>query len=289
MLGNRDGRMGKRCVAMMLALMLLWWGGNTGEAAETNDAGAAAGAEATGNGEPTEALTAIVTMVSGKHVQYSADEGASWQGVSQGLALAVNAVVRTGFASGCEISFRENSILQVEALSSVRIAEYLGNKRQEKVRVNLQYGAVRCAVEKGRIASDTQVSTPVAVLSIRGTQSRAVYDRGTNQYKVFMLRDTADVSTPRGRYRLGEGMGTDGKLSRHLRKAIFDRSVFVTGNVQIGGVTGLEAYTITQVTGASDLRGEDSIIGGEIGESGGSDGGSGGSCPDGECDPGPAN
>lgn len=237
----------------------------------------------------TEQLNVVITEVTGNSVQFSRDGGESWQRAVKEIILLPNAMVRTGFAGGCEISFRGNTIIQIEAFSSVRIADYMGNKMdtREKIDVNLHYGAVRCGVMKGRISSDTRITTPVSILGIRGTRTRVEYDRGTEQCQLAVLKDgPADAMTWEGRYRLNEGMKTDNKLSRYLKTAILDRTVFVGGSVALGDISEDEAEIISGKVGAVDPV-EESF--GQLPPSHESGGGNGSECTDGECDPGPAN
>ncbi len=188
--------------------------------------------------DPNTPLTpqqAQITSVTGKSVQYSLDEGATWQQAEKGVMLSRKAAVRTGFGSRCEISFQGMTVLLVEPLSSVKIAEYLGAATAQKVQANLQYGAVRAGVEKGRIKSDTRISTAISTLSIRGTVVYVEYDRGTRRCRLKVEEDgPALARTSRGEYTLDEEMDTDCSLSRYLQKAVFRHHVWLTGDVRLG-------------------------------------------------------
>ena len=231
-------------------------------------------------------LEAVITEITGKSVQYRLGGEEEWLKAEKDVRIGKDGVVRTGFGSSCEISFRGNTIVQVAAFSSVRIAEYIGNEVQEKVSGNLQYGAVRCGVEKGRIKSDTQISTPVSTLSIRGTITRVEFDPGINKSLMACEQDgPADARNLQGSYRLREGMKTDSRLSRHLKNAIFGRNVFVTGSQVAGGLTPIEAESMSNITGAVDLPGEGGgVVKNEeiFMDTGGED-----ECPSGECPIGP--
>ena len=235
----------------------------------------------------TEQRNAVITEVIGKSVQCSLDGGKSWRSAKGKMELPKSAMIRTGFASSCEVSFQGNTVVQVEPLSSMRIADYLGNKSKtrEKVDVNLHYGAVRCGVEKGRIRSNTQIITPVSTLGIRGTQTRVVHLRGAGQSMLAVTKDgPADAMSWKGRYELREGMKTDNQLSRHLKTAIFDRTVFVSGNPALGDVTDVEAEVMSQVSSVVDLVDDRADWRGDSGQSSSDDNSD---CTDGECDPGP--
>ena len=193
-------------------------------------------------------LKAVVTKVTGASVQFSPKTGAPWQKAKVGDKLAMDATVRTGFASGCELNFGEHTVVQIEALSAVRIADYSRvSDDTESVDANVQYGAVRCGVEKGRIKAETKISTPVSTLSIRGTLVYVEFDRGTRNCLLRVDEDGPAMAYGNGEcedcekdnspkipsqvgYILEEGMRTDCSLSRYLRTAIFDRNLLVTGD-----------------------------------------------------------
>ena len=198
--------------------------------------------------QPGEAaLKAVITQVTGASVQFSPKTGAAWQKAKVGDELTMDATIRTGFASGCELTFGEHTVLQIEALSAVRVADYSKvSDDKEKVDANVQYGAVRCGVEKGRIKAETKISTPVSTLSIRGTLVYVEFDRGTRSCLLRVEQDGPAMAyggkncegcqkdepkiPGQTSYALEEGMRTDCSLSRYLRTAIFDRNLQVTGD-----------------------------------------------------------
>lgn len=188
--------------------------------------------------EPNQALApmeAEAIKVTGKSVQYSLDGGQAWQPLTAGTKLPQQAAVRTGFASTCEVSFRGHTVLIVEPLSSVKIGEYLGNDAVQKVQANLQYGAVRCGVEKGRVKSDTKVSTAVSTLSIRGTVVYVEYDRGNRRCQLKVEEGgPALAMTSQGEYLLEDQMDTDCALTPYLEQAIFTHYAWMTGELNLG-------------------------------------------------------
>jgi len=226
----------------------------------------------------SKTLKAVVTKVSGKHVQYSVDKGKNWKPLQLGVELGKGGLIRTGFGSGCELSFGGHSVLIIQALSSVRVADYVGIQGKEIVRARLHYGALRCGVEKGRIEADTRISTPISTLSIRGTKVFVSYDAGIQscmlgvdedgpatarvygagccgpgeteeEYTQFADDPNQEVPGFSSDYALYEGMRTDCMLSRDLRLAEFDRMVWVTGNYLVGDISTTEAESILQHQG----------------------------------------
>jgi hypothetical protein len=193
---------------------------------------------------------AVISDVQGVSVQVSLDNGQTWQKATKGIKVSKNGAIRTGFASSCELSFGGRSVLQIQALSSIKVADYQTSAAVEKVRTNLQYGAVRCGVEKGRVTADTAISTPVATIAIRGTITFMAYDPGTQRCELGVDQDgPALASSAAGQYTLYEGMRTNETLSRFLRLAIFDRTVWLNGNYRLGEISETEALAIAYQAG----------------------------------------
>ena len=238
----------------------------------------ATGAE---NDSAKDSLSAVITEVKGKHVQCSTDDGQTWQKAAVNIKLKRNDAVRTGFGSSCELNFGGHSIVRVEALSSLKVDDYAATAQGEKVRAKLRYGAVRCGVERGRVKADTRISTPVSTLSIRGTLVYVEYDSGTRRCKLQVddhgpawasaaawrwgsgcddcdEDESDDEESPQsdqsaasaiesnqpGVYVLEEGMRTDCTLSRYLDMAVFERTVWVNGNYNVGDVSEPEKNAI---------------------------------------------
>lgn len=192
---------------------------------------------------------AFISDVKGASVQVSLDNGKTWQKATKGMKVGKDGAIRTGFASSCELSFGSRSVVQIQALSSIKVADYQTSATTAKVRTNLQYGAVRCGVEKGRIKADTTISTPVAAIAIRGTITFLSYDPGTQRCLLGVDEDGPALATnAAGQYVLYEGMRTNEALSRFLRLAVFDRISWVSGNYKLGDLSETEAQAISYQT-----------------------------------------
>jgi len=251
-------------------------------------ASATSAAPGAGNDSAKDSLSAVITEVKGKHVQHSTDGGKTWKKAAVKIKLKRNDAVRTGFGSSCELNFGGHSIVRVEALSSLKVDDYAATAQGEKVRAKLRYGAVRCGVERGRVKADTRISTPVSTLSIRGTLVYVEYDSGTRRCKLQVDEHgpawasaaawrwgsgcddcdedesddekasqsgqsaaSEDPNQP-GVYVLEEGMRTDCTLSRYLDMAVFERTVWVNGNYNIGDVSEPEKNAIIFNTNQTD-------------------------------------
>ena len=263
----------KKVVLSLMVVMTVIWAGQAAWAQTTPDEQTTATTPPATTAQPTAAgaeqqLDAIISNMTGIAVQVSLDGGKTWESARQGMALGKGAAVRTGFASTCEINFGDHSILQILALSSVSIADYAGTSQTtETVQTNLQYGAVRCGVERGRVQADTKISTPVSTLSIRGTFIYVEYDPGTRRCTLKVDEDGPAVASTftrdcfglsmYGDYMLNEGMKTDCCLSRFLKLAIFERTVWVTGSMAVGDITDAESNTFVykKFFGGSDPSG----------------------------------
>jgi len=204
---------------------------------------------------------AILGQLTGSNAQFSTDGGKTWRPAQQGTPLAEGAIVRTGFGATCQVSFADQTILQVQPLSCVRISRYQAGPTSQTIQAVLPYGAVRCGVQKGRIESDTQIRTPVSTLSIRGTIAYVAYDPGLRRCLLAVDESGPAIAalagggccggasfgasnpnpTPATAYELEAGMYTNCVLGRHLSLAMFDRTVWVTGNLAVGDVTPDEA------------------------------------------------
>jgi hypothetical protein len=220
--------------------------------ASAQQAQPAPAAQPAASAAPAE-LTANITKIKGQSVQASHDNGQTWQAAKVGDKLSKNGRVRTGFASECEVSFAEQTLIQVQPLSSMNISDYSGTADRQKVKAEVLYGGVRCGVEKGRVTAETQIATPVSTLSIRGTIVYVEYDPGTRRCLLWTVRDgPALAQSSEGKYQLDEGMDTDCSLSRFLERASFRRDSFIQGYNDIGAYDNTESRAAIYQDGATD-------------------------------------
>jgi len=95
--------------------------------------------------------------------------GEPWQAVAVGSVLAPGADVRTGFRARCVLDMTD-SLVQIDPLSVVRIAELERTGDKVRTRLFLKQGHTQSIVEKGRIESDFAILTPSATLAVKGTR-----------------------------------------------------------------------------------------------------------------------
>lgn len=115
-----------------------------------------------------EALVARVTAVHGT-VEARPAVGQPWKPVAVGQALAPGTDLRTGFRARCTLDMTD-SLVQVDPLTVVRIAELERTGDTVRTRLHLKQGNTQAVVEKGRIESDFAILTPSATLAVRGTR-----------------------------------------------------------------------------------------------------------------------
>ncbi len=113
-------------------------------------------------------LRARVQGVEGT-VEIRPARGEEWRPVEAGTVLPPGADLRTGFRARCVLDMVD-SLVQVDPLSLVRIAELERKGNEVRTRLHLKQGNAQAIVEKGRIESDFAILTPSATLSVRGTR-----------------------------------------------------------------------------------------------------------------------
>jgi hypothetical protein len=94
--------------------------------------------------------------------------GQPWVPVQVGQQLAEGADLRTGFRARCVLDMVD-SLVQVEALSVVRLGELKREGNAIHTRLFLKQGNTQSIVEKENIESDFEIVTPSATLSVQGT------------------------------------------------------------------------------------------------------------------------
>jgi len=96
-------------------------------------------------------------------------KGEPWRPVEVGTILPPGADLRTGFRARCVLDLVD-SLVQVDPLSVVRLAELERRGQEVRTRLHLKQGNAQAIVEKGKIESDFAILTPSATLSVRGTR-----------------------------------------------------------------------------------------------------------------------
>jgi len=118
--------------------------------------------------EADEPLQGRVRAAEGT-VEMRSAKGEPWRPVEVGTTLPAGADLRTGFRARCVLDMTD-SLVQIDPLSVVRIAELQQEGKEVRTRLHLKQGHAQAIVEKGRIESDFAILTPSATLAVRGTR-----------------------------------------------------------------------------------------------------------------------
>lgn len=124
--------------------------------------------------ESIKELKAKVVSVRGIAKKMQANQkDAKWTPLKADETLSQYAVVRTGFNSQVVLHFTDRGEVTIESGTKVGISQFTemqGGAGTIKANLGLKYGSMRLKVDRSRGANDFSVSTPVATLSVRGTE-----------------------------------------------------------------------------------------------------------------------
>lgn len=112
---------------------------------------------------------ATVKLVEGTVDWRQGSAGQAWQPLEVGQELHEGVDIRTGFRARCVLLIRR-SLVQIDALTVVRVGELRSKKDTVRTRLYLKQGRTQSIVEKGGTKSDFAIVTPSATLSVRGTK-----------------------------------------------------------------------------------------------------------------------
>ena len=115
-----------------------------------------------------DTVVATVKVLEGT-VEWRPDPQAPWQAVKVGQELSQGADIRTGFRARCILDMG-GSLVQLEAMTVMRVAELKRQEDKVRTRLYLKQGRTQSIVEKGGTKNDFAIVTPSATLSVRGTQ-----------------------------------------------------------------------------------------------------------------------
>ncbi len=113
-------------------------------------------------------LVGVVKSVVGT-VEVRPAVGQPWIPIKVGMTLAQGADIRTGFRARCILDMTD-SLVQVDPLTLVRIAELKRKGNTVRTRLHMKQGNTQAVVEKKNLKSDFAIITPSATLSVRGTR-----------------------------------------------------------------------------------------------------------------------
>jgi len=154
--------------------------------------------------------------------------GQPWVPVQVGHQLAEGADLRTGFRARCVLDMVD-SLVQVEALSVVRLGVLEREGGAIRTRLYLKQGNTQSIVEKENIESDFSIVTPSATLSVQGT-FRVLAGNSQDKQSRFGLTNQGSLGAQNG---LGQfsllGPGQNG--SNQFMNPIFFQAFGLLPNV----------------------------------------------------------
>ncbi|MCD4825333.1 MAG: FecR domain-containing protein, partial [Phycisphaerae bacterium] len=165
---------------------------------------------------PKPATTAVamkVTVVSVEgiaHRKCVSDPKPKWQPVKAGETLDELTFIRTGLGSKVVLRFADRGEVTVKNGTKIGIAEFRKKGNLAKTRLGLKYGSIRAKVDSSKSPNDFRVATPVATLSVRGSDGHLGY--GALGLGFFSTQSKWYVKTPGGSIYVWKGEGTDGGL-----------------------------------------------------------------------------
>ena len=179
---TRTGRtVSVRTISLLVSLLLVA-GMARGEEKTSLDASKPA-PEATATTAPTataKTLQIEVISVTGIAEKRLVEGDGKWAPIKAGEKLSDLTIIRTGMRSKVVLKFADYGEMTVKSATKMGLREF--RKREGKVRnyLSLKYGSMRMSVDSSRGEVDARVSTPVATLSVRGSEAVIAYaaDRG---------------------------------------------------------------------------------------------------------------
>lgn len=156
-------------------------------------------------------------------------EKLSWRPVAAGDHLASGTLIRTGLRSALLLQFGDNVIVKIDRATSMTVAQFYRSAHEQRIKLDLGYGAVRAGVAEGAIQSDMTIETPVATLTRRGTWNFGIeYEAVSGRFRIFVedhgVVDALDQLTRQRRTLIAPEYVTQAMI-RWIETAKFDRYV----------------------------------------------------------------
>ncbi len=155
-----------------------------------------------------------------------------WREVKVGDRLGGGTQIRTALRSSVLLQFGDSTIVKIDRVTSATVAQFYQTAQEQRVKLDLGYGAVRAGVAEGTLQSDMTIETPVATLTRRGTWNFGIeYEAVTGRFRMFVdehgLIEALNQLT-RQRRLVEAGQYVTQAMIRWIETAKFDRQVRVT-------------------------------------------------------------
>jgi hypothetical protein len=196
-----------------------------GTLAETSPAGAKKSASATTQPAKEAAtstkdtLQATVVSVSGSAQQRNgADPNAKWKPIRAGQILGEQTLIRTGLGAKLVLRMADRSEVTVKSAAKIGIRDCRKEGDVARMGVGLKYGTVKAKINRAAGPNDFRIHTPVATLSVRGSEGTTSYSAGFGM-QFHSKQSTWNVRTSRGSKGVPQGASTDGNLTANRELA----------------------------------------------------------------------
>ena len=120
-----------------------------------------------------------------------------WEKVRRGDSILKDDRIRTGRNSRAELVFKNKVYLRASANSEMNVRSLFGDTKEQYLDVNLIHGTLwTSALRKLKKKSRVKIRTPVAVMSVKGTQFNTVFRPATEQLEVIVVEGRIEVLPP---------------------------------------------------------------------------------------------
>lgn len=122
--------------------------------------------------DPAQEFQAEAVSVTGV-AQYrnAADPDGKWTKLASGDVLGQSMILRTGLGAEVVLQFGDRGQVTVRSATKIGIAQLAKDGTALRTKLGMKYGSVRATVDSTKGLHDFQVSTPVATLSVRGSEA----------------------------------------------------------------------------------------------------------------------
>lgn len=154
--------------------------------------------------------------------------GSEWTVLQAGDTLGEQTVLRTGLGAEVVLNFSDRGEVTVSGPCKMGIREFRTADRSSTARVGLKYGTVRAQVRPGSGENDWRVATPVATLSVRGSESLfgLAFDN-PQPLKVKVERGAWRMQGPGVDRTTRQGEGTDSTGTRQSDYLLAQQQLFL--------------------------------------------------------------
>ena len=186
-----------------------------------------------------------VESVKGRADRLVITNGRKWAPLKKGDVLEEMTIVRTGFGTKVVLKFEDRGEFTLKGACKIGISQFRRSGAKATARVGMKYGSIRASVAKGRGPSDFKVKTPVATLSVRGSDSEfALLVDNPDPLKINVDTGNWNMVGPSASHTAGPGESTNNSGTQNSQNLVDQRDVQL-GDAS-GGLTPQEQNNLNQ-------------------------------------------